>query len=67
MLNWDDPTISMYISFFCIEFLPADGQKKAETRRRIATYLYILVSNYSATVDIYIVIYLTARNMENFK
>jgi hypothetical protein len=43
------------------------AKEKAETRIRIATYLYILVSNYSAGVGIYIVIYLTARNMENFK
>ena len=41
--------------------------EKAETCKRFTTCLYILVSNYSAVVGIYMVKCLLVRNMNNLK
>jgi hypothetical protein len=59
--------ISSHYCIFLCSVPPWGWPKKAKTCRRFTTFLYILVSNYSAVVGIYMVTYLTARNMDNFK
>jgi len=55
-------TLLAFIVIYCVEYLPEDGQKKAETRRKITACLYITVSNYSAVVGTYTV---TWKNVNN--
>ena len=43
--------LAINIIFF-FEYLPEDGQKKAETCRRFTTCLHIIVSTYSAAVGV---------------
>jgi len=46
---------------------PCRWLRRAETWRRITTCLYTVVANCSVVVGICMVIYLTARNMDNLK
>jgi hypothetical protein len=56
----------IFRSIFLCWILPWRCPKKAETCRSITTYVYIIVSNYSASVGLCVLTCLTARNLDNF-
>lgn len=54
-------------SFIFPRIPPWGWPRGAETCRRITICMYIIVSNSSAVVGIYMVTFLNTRNMDNFK
>ena len=57
--------INTFIVYFFVEYLPKDGQKRLKICTRLPR-LYIIVSNYNATVRIYKWL-VTAWNVNNLK
>lgn len=59
-------TTGHYCIFVCC-VPPRRWPKKAETRRKITTCLFTVVSNFSVDDGVCMMIYLSERNMDNFK